>query len=125
MTTTPPIINEAEGLIHRLADLLTRPRARECLACYVARMLEEFSCDGTQRHALRYRDAMAPRATALRERLGRMGGWCDCEILLNAYQPVLEPADDDDGVDELPPCAGVRRGSVTPCSNWRRIRLPW
>ena len=28
-----------------------------------------------------------PRATALEHRLGRMGGYCDCEIFMNAYTP--------------------------------------
>jgi hypothetical protein len=59
--------------------------------------------------------------------LRRTGGCCDCEFLFNGYEPGFDPVDEesDDGIDELRPCAGVRRGSVTPCVNWRRIRRPW
>jgi hypothetical protein len=56
---------------------------------------------------------------------------CDCELFLNAYQPRNRPSsqywDDEDEneakavLEPLPPCAGVRRGSVTPCANWARI----
>ena len=122
--------------MRRLAAELTRVRVGECLCCYVARQLEQFHCDCTLRHALRYRDSAAPRATALKDRLGRVGGFCDCEIFLNGYEPhprlwTREHELDDDGVavvvaaeppDQLPPCAGVRRGSVSPCSNWVRQR---
>ena len=136
MTSIPPIVDEAEGFLRNLAGDLTRPRENECLCCYVARLLDDFPCDGTHRHAFRYRDTMAPRATALGERLGRMGACCcDCELFLNAYaqraRPSLRdcmvddyPSDDDVEADPgpLPPCTGVRRGSVQPCGNWVRIR---
>jgi hypothetical protein len=133
MTTVPPIIDDAERLVRQLATELTRVREGECLCCYVARQLDEFPCDGTHRHALRFRDASAPRATALRERLSRIGACCcDCELFLNGYEPhprLWTPRRevDDGGVtlvidatppERLPPCAGVRRGSVRPCGNW-------
>jgi hypothetical protein len=126
MTTVPQIINEAEGLVRRLATELTRVREGECLCCYVARQLDDYPCDGTHRHAIRFRDATAPRATALRRRLGRLGACCcDCELFVNGYElhPRLWAA--DHGVDPppLPPCAGVRRGTVRPCSNWVRRRF--
>ena len=128
------IAAEAEHLLKGLADELTRPRERECLACFVTRMLNEFGCDETLRFARRYRDQAAPRATALERRLGDRGGFCDCEIFLNAYSleqrfwtPERE-VESDDGYAEIidaeppdttPPCAGVRRGSARPCGNWR------
>jgi hypothetical protein len=137
MTTTPKIIAEAEDLVRQLAAELTRVRAGECLCCYVARQLDEYPCDGTLRHALRFRDAVAPRATALAKRLGRVGGYCDCEVFLNGYTPhhrfwtPRREARGDDGFtyivdaqapNPLPPCAGVRRGAVEPCNNWVRLR---
>ncbi len=123
-------------MVRLLAPRLTRVRAGECLCCYVARQLDVGPCDRTPRSALRYRDAVAPRATALHERLHRVGACCDCELFLNAYtlQPQFwTPAHEvqEDGVtycidaqepEHLPPCAGVRRGSAQPCSNWVRIR---
>jgi Protein of unknown function (DUF2695) len=132
----PPIVDEAEGFLRQLARELTRPRENECLCCYVARLLDEFPCDGSHRHAFRYRDTKAPRATALAARLGQVGACCcDCELFLNGYQlrssshdaADKEFVDDDDadcGIDALPPCDGVRRGSVQPCRNWVRIRRP-
>ena len=140
MSVPSPIISEAERLVHQLADELTRPREDECLCCYVARQLDEYPCDNTHRHAFRYRDVRAPRATALTQRLRDVGACCcDCELFMNGY--VLHarfwtpPGEvDDDGMtlileakepDQLPPCAGVRRGSVRPCTNWVRPRRGW
>jgi hypothetical protein len=78
---------------------------------------------------------MAPRATALRDRLSGIGACCcDCEIFLNGY--LLDPAlgydssgdvevgEDAPSLNELPACCGVRRGSVQPCRNWVRLRRP-
>jgi hypothetical protein len=116
MTTVPEIVAEAETYVRVLADEVTRPLAGECLCCYVARQLGEFDCDGTHRHAERYRDAVAPRATALVDRLRSVGACCcDCELFLNGYWPTH-------GAEPLPACAGVRRGSVRPCSKWERLR---
>ncbi len=136
MTTTPPIVGEAESLVRSLATDLTEVRRGECLSCYLDRQLATFGCAG-HTHALRYRDTVAPRATALLDRLGDLGACCcDCELFLNGYQlhrrfwtPEREVEQDGFTVlieaeepDEAPPCAGVRRGSVRPCSNWVRIR---
>jgi hypothetical protein len=142
MTTIPPVIDEAETLVRDLAAELTSVHDGECLCCYVARQLSEYPCDHTHRHAIRYRDAKAPRATGLLERLSRVGACCcDCELFLNAYEPDprLDAAESDryagyvaavvvaaPWVSLLPDrpvaCAGVRRGSVRPCGNWVRLR---
>lgn len=66
------IADEAEAFVRQQAAELTRPGDDECLCCYVARQLEEFHCDGSHRHALRYRDAKAPRATGLLANLRRV-----------------------------------------------------
>ena len=54
---------EVERELQRLSVELTHPYPRECLLCYVYRMLE-FDCTGL-RWALHYRDTVAPRATAV------------------------------------------------------------
>ena len=118
--TSIPIIDESEDFLRRRAAELTQPRAGECLCCYADRLLGEFPCDGTLRHALHYRDVVAPLAKGLATRLGRLGGYCDCELFLNGYQ--LRGADEDVACEVLPPCRGVRSGSVQPCDNWVRIR---
>lgn len=132
--STIPIDLEAERLVRRVAADLIAIRPGECLVCYVARMLDEFGCRCTLRFAKRYRDAEAPRATALERRLGQVGGFCDCEIFLNGWKlhqrfrkPVREVdaygivfEEDAEEPAELPPCATVRRGSIRPCANWIR-----
>jgi hypothetical protein len=129
MTADASIVAEAESLVRELAEQVTQPAAHECLGCYVWRMLGEFPCNGSHRHAFRYRDAMAPRASALADRLSRIGACCcDCEIFLNGYEPRAGRFTDEQlesGRDDMPPCQGVRRGSVQPCPLWVRIRRGW
>ncbi len=116
------------------------PGPRECVVCFVERMTRAYGCGNWLTWALRWRDERAPRATALAERLGRMGGYCDCEVLMNAYarpdwlaaesrewdeEQAVDPAVDLDD-PEPPPCAGVRGGSTQACRHWlRRPRAGW
>jgi hypothetical protein len=134
MTTNPPIIDEAELILRELSNELASVRDGECLCCYVWRQLQISPCKGTHRYALRFRDAAAPRATALRARLTRYGSCCcDCELFQRAFIPhpklwiPVREFDDQDGITvitdaappaELPDCAGVRRGSIQACGNW-------
>lgn len=130
------IIDSAEQVIRDAHLEIMRPEAGECLQCFVARQLLEFGCNGTHRFTRQYQRAVAPRATALRKRLARMGACCcDCEIFLNAYtmrSVFLEPgfwAIDEYGVEvyrepqvpkEIPTCLRVRKGSTQPCGVWQR-----
>jgi hypothetical protein len=119
MSSTHTIADEAESFLRRRQAEITTPGEGECLCCYVMRQLDEFGCDNRLRHALHYRDVLAPRATGLAASLSRMGGYCDCELFMNGYQ--LRGEDSDAPRAVLPACVGVRRGSVTPCGNWVRI----
>lgn len=106
-----------------LPDALATPHPVECLACYVWRMLDEYGCNATLRWACRWRDARAPRATALEHRLARRGGCCDCELFLNVWtsQACSDDGDRDSRWRYRPPstlCRGVRRGSSQPCAAW-------
>jgi Protein of unknown function (DUF2695) len=129
----------AEHFVRELAAELVAPEGRECLACYVSRMLCEFGCDGTVRFALRYRDIRVPRATALARTLADGGGFCDCEVLMNVFSPAARLwtpgrwVEDEDGDEEyvaaaepesISPCSGVRAGSAKPCGSWERVRRP-
>jgi hypothetical protein len=132
------IVDVAEAELRELACRLTTPASGECLLCYVHRMLE-FGCNNQLRWACRFRNLQAPRATGLEVRLGRIGGYCDCEIFLNGFElaPELwvrpEPVEDGGIVfqedphypDALPPCRGVRRGSTRGCALWVRLRRGW
>jgi len=107
------IDQEAELLVRSLAVRLTDPTTDECLLCFIARMLDEFGCDCTLRFALRYRDLRAPPATGLADRLGRVGGFCDCEVFLNGYRMAERLLEyDADGEAEWPDDAGVWRGAT-------------
>lgn len=108
-----PVVTEAEQLVHSLATAMTEPRPAECLPCYLDRVLRTAPCDGTLRLARRYRDALAPRATALERRMHDHGGCCDCEILWNVYASKSE---------DVYPCTGVPRGSTAPCNLWEAPR---
>lgn len=121
---------EVERQLRLVAHRMTEPTTGECLACFVARMLREFGCDNTLRFATRYRDLRSPRATALADRLGRLGGYCDCEVFLNGYQLAdhllrYDEAGEPHAAEEQRSCAGIRRGSTQPCSNWQRQRRGW
>jgi len=128
------VFDDAEGFLRAAARDLLSPRAGECLVCFVARQLQDFGCDGSQRFTRMFRDRAAPRATALFARLARMGArCCDCEIFLNAYAlgrpqgaggPAWELFEDGDPPD-LPPCHGVRRGSTQACGVWEPMGFDW
>lgn len=118
-----------EHELRLLSEAMTEPLPGECLVCYVLRMLD-FGCKG-HRWLERYRDLRAPRATALERRMHRLGGFCDCEILMNVFQlnPWLFEFDrhGDPILESMPCCPGVRGGSTQPCGMWvgrRRGRWP-
>ncbi len=104
--------DRAEAVENELAALslhLTEPGERECLRCYLLRMISEFGCDGTHRWTIRWRDLRAPRARGLVPRLQSRGGiCCDCEVIFNVFP--------DNPQTSQVPCAGVvRAGSALPC----------
>ena len=106
-----------------LAEDLTAPHWRECVLCYVNRMIVQFGCDSTMRWAKHWRDERAPRATALERRLGLRGAFCDCEIFSNGYDVTVETVRDTETGEECWPddvagCRGVRPGSSRPCPLW-------
>src|SRR5260370_27845282 len=99
-----------ETELAELSQRLTEPGERECLRCYLLRMISEFGCDGSHRWTVRWRDLRAPRARGLVQRMQRRGGWCcDCEVSFNVFPDYPE-------TDQVLPCAGVlRAGSAVPC----------
>lgn len=128
--STNQLVSDIEGELRGMAGELTEIQEGECLFCYVYRMLE-FGCSGL-RWSSRYRDERAPRATALERRLGQMGGYCDCEIFMNAYEPAAEhwirSEPDDNSIyedepeypEQMPPCRGTRKSSTQACRLWVR-----
>jgi len=119
--------------------LIAVPRDRECVVCFVDRMVHAYGCSGRLTWAALWRDRRAPAARALERRLGRKGGYCDCEVLVNAFvRPELVlariagawTAEDEALEKELsqrpPDCSGVRLGSSQSCDRWvARRRGTW
>jgi Protein of unknown function (DUF2695) len=103
------IADAVEAELTELSRLLTEPGERECLRCFLLRMVNEFGCDGGHRWTIRWRDQRAPRANGLLRKLKQLGGCCDCEVLLNVFPYYPE-------TDRLLPCTGQPQpGSAVPC----------
>ena len=114
---------DVEQHLAALAGSLTAPTARECVVCYVDRMLDAFGCDTTLRWARRWRDVRVPGARSLERRLEARGGFCDCEVLTNGWELRADLlVRDEDGELTWPtarvPCPGVGPRSTQPCANW-------
>ncbi|WP_084022766.1 DUF2695 domain-containing protein [Amycolatopsis thermoflava] len=107
-----------------LLDLWTEPQERECLGCYVSRLLADFGCDSTLRWTRRWRALRAPGVAALDRLFRRHDVKCDCGVpaalgaAARSDAPAALGAAACSGAP--PPCAGVRRGSTRPCSMWGR-----
>ncbi len=83
---TESLADAVEAELVDLSYRLTEPGERECLRCYLLRMIEQFGCDNTHRWTKRWRDLRSPRARGLIRRLVRQGACCcDCEVILNVY----------------------------------------
>ena len=107
---TENVADAVEAELAQLSFRWTEPGHRECLRCFLLRMLEEFGCDGTHRWTARWRDLHSPGARGLIRRLQRQGACCcDCEVILNVYPYYPQTA-------QRLPCTGVlRAGSSVPC----------
>jgi Protein of unknown function (DUF2695) len=106
-----------EAELIELSGLLTEPGERECLRCYLLRMIYEFGCDGRHRWTVRWRNSRAPKSRGLLRRLQQLGGCCcDCEVLLNVFPDYPQ-------TDRPLPCAGQPlAGSASPCDLRQRRR---
>jgi hypothetical protein len=120
------VADEAELYLKMIADPGSEPGLYECLACFVSRRVEAVGCDKTPLWTRWFRDLKSPTATALEERLLRMGVYCDCHLTTNGYRMERGllirdlMTDELSEPDEMPDCAGVRRTSTKPCANWER-----
>src|SRR5258706_12013051 len=103
------VADVVEAELAELSQGLTGPGERECLRCYLLRMISEFGCDGSHRWTVRWRDLRAPRARGLVQRLQRRGGCCcDCEVIFNVFSHYPQ-------TDRVLPCARVlRAGAAVP-----------
>lgn len=118
----------AAGAEHYLAAVVERePQDRECLVCFVSRMVEEFGCDSSLLWTRRFRDLRSPTATSLERRYVERLVICDCLVVGEAHELVREllvrdlHTDELERPDRMPPCAGVRRTNTRACANWVRM----
>lgn len=121
------IADEAERYLRMVAGDHPDPAPRECLVCYLARMLGPEECDDTLLWTLRFRDRRSPTATGLVHRLASKGLSCDCGVLgdhrLARHLLVRDLATDElEPPAEAPLCDGVGHTSTHPCRNWERRR---
>jgi hypothetical protein len=119
------IADEAERYLKIVVGEHPDPAPRECLVCYVARMLDLEDCDDTLQWTLRFRDRRSPSATGLEHRLAAKGVQCDCAVLsdyrLARHLLVRDLASDElEPPAEAPLCDGVGHSSTHPCVNWER-----
>jgi hypothetical protein len=106
-----------------LVTLSDEPERRECLRCYLIRMIRTYGCDNTKKWTLVWQERHAPRHGQLIEDLEERGGiCCDCEVIFNVWQPG---EDGDSGWHENDDfgrpfaCAGAVTGSpLVPCARW-------
>ena len=89
------------------------PARNECLRCYLRRTLEEHGCDGSRKWSVRWYKLRSPLDTGLLARLENLGGYCDCEILLNVWhEDVFVEA-------RTAPCSGTtHEDPLVPCDTW-------
>lgn len=93
-----------------LYGISTAPGERECLPCYLNRMLAAVCCNNQLRWAEIW--GRQNKARGLRRWLQSNGGYCDCEVLFNVYPHILAEDDARPG-----PCQGLRSpGSTDPCA---------
>src|SRR5690348_18500652 len=97
------LADAVERELVQLSLRLTKPVERECLRCYLLRMMDQFGCEGTHRWTIHWRDRRAPKSRGLLRRRGRPGGRCrDREVVRHVGPGCPETW-------QLLPCAGVVR----------------
>jgi hypothetical protein len=100
------------------------PAKRECLRCYLVRMLAAHGCDNTKRWTIRWRDRRAPHDMHLVERVEERGGLCcDCEVIFNVWEQQEEELEEEQEEEEEhgPPstCVGMADAdTLVPCAGW-------
>lgn len=100
------------------------PRAGECLACFLRRMLSDLDCVGTFAWSEHYGASRALRSGVLVDRLRERGALCDCALIdlvwsLTPAARVTDPLSRQLVIPDPPPeCAGVSPSSLLPCTLW-------
>ena len=69
---------------------------------YVEERLEENGCDHSKRHTLKWLEENIPadQREAVVAEIEDMGGFCDCEVLMNCYEEYDKELYDDEDEEE-------------------------
>ena len=73
---------------------------------YVEEKLDEHGCDHTRQHTLKWIEDNIPadQREAVAAEIEDMGGYCDCEVLMNCYEEydelLYDDLDDEDEEDD-------------------------
>jgi hypothetical protein len=108
------------------------PARRECLRCYLVRMIRAHGCDNTKQWTIRWRDSRVPLDGQLLGQLEERGGiCCDCEVVFNVWEHEGDDWQEEENawrgeqgeeVDArtLSACAGApARDPLLACARWQ------
>jgi hypothetical protein len=101
-------------------DASDEPGERECLLCYLGRMLRRHGCDNTRKWTVRWRDCRFPADQQLLAELEDRGGCCcDCEVTLNVWEADVATWDDEAETRPPAPCGGAAgENPLDLCARW-------
>lgn len=88
------MIEEGKG---KMEYLLTLEQVSSLFE-YVGAMLEDAPCDHSLRFTQQWIEENVPQEQqeAVQEEIEEMGGFCDCEVMMNCYEEYLEELYPDD-----------------------------
>jgi hypothetical protein len=79
------VADEAARYLKQVVTKGEAPLAKECLRCYLERMVGAHGCDGELLFTRQWMKATAtPQPTILTRWLRARGGYCDCKVLTSA-----------------------------------------
>jgi hypothetical protein len=119
----PDNIAYAEPAVSSGGSADDEPARRECLRCYLVRMIRAHGCDNTKTWTLRWRDRRAPGDGQLLGQLEERGGiCCDCEVVFNVWQHEDSDWQEEEECDppRPPACSGTSGGDpLILCARWQ------
>jgi hypothetical protein len=101
------------------------PEERECLLCYLGRMLRRHGCDNTHRWTVHWRDRRFPGNEQLLTELEDRGGCCcDCEVTMNVWEEDAWEEEEEEEAAAPAPCDGTAsKDPLDLCARWASYRL--
>jgi hypothetical protein len=96
------------------------PGERECLLCYLGRMLSQYGCDNTKKWTVRWRDRRFPgHDQVLTELEDRGGCCCDCEVIMNVWEQGGVAWEEEAERRPPLPCGGIAsHDPLDLCARW-------